>query len=100
MIWTGDFMDASEALRAGYVSQVVPGEELMATAVAFARRLAEGPAVAMQLAKRLVYRGLDASWHEAFEEAAVAMAVAQTTEDAREGPRAFVESRPPKFVGR
>lgn len=100
MIWTGDFMDASEALRVGYVSQVVPAEELMSTAVAFARRLSEGPAVAMQLAKRLVYRGLDATWHEAFEEAAVAMAVAQTTEDAREGPRAFVESRPPRFVGR
>ncbi len=100
MIWTGDFMDAQEALRLGYVSQVVPGDELMATATAFARRLAEGPAVAMQLAKRLVYRGLDASWHEAFEEAGQAMAVAMTTEDAREGPRAFVEARTPKFVGR
>jgi 2-(1,2-epoxy-1,2-dihydrophenyl)acetyl-CoA isomerase len=100
MIWTGDFMDAQEALRLGYVSQVVPGDDLMATATAFARRLAEGPAVAMQLAKRLVYRGLDASWHEAFEEAGQAMAIAQATEDAREGPRAFVEARPPKFVGR
>ncbi len=100
MIWTGDFIDAPEALRLGYVSKVVPGDELMATATAFARRLAEGPAVAMQLAKRLVYRGLDASWHEAFEEAGQAMAIAQSTEDAREGPRAFVEARPPKFQGR
>ena len=100
MIWTGDFIDAQEALRLGYVSRVVPGEELMATATALARRLAEGPAVAMQLAKRLVYRGLDASWHEAFEEAGQAMAIAQSTEDAREGPRAFVEARPPKFQGR
>jgi enoyl-CoA hydratase/carnithine racemase len=72
----------------------------MATATAFARRLAEGPAVAMQLAKRLVYRGLDASWHEAFEEAGQAMAIVQSTEDSREGPRAFVEARPPKFTGR
>ena len=100
LIWTGDFIDAQEALRLGYVSRVVPGEELMATATALARRLAEGPAVAMQLAKRLVYRGLDASWHEAFEEAGQAMAIAQSTEDAREGPRAFVESRPPRFQGR
>ncbi len=100
MIWTGDFIDAQESLRLGYVSQVVPGDDLVATATAFARRLAEGPAVAMQLAKRLVYRGLDASWHEAFEEAGQAMAIAQSTEDAREGPRAFVEARPPKFVGR
>jgi len=100
LIWTGDFLSAAEALRLGYVSRVVPGDELMATATVFARRLAEGPAVAMQLAKRLVYRGLEASWHEAFEEAGQAMAIAQSTEDAREGPRAFVESRSPKFQGR
>jgi len=68
--------------------------------VNLASRLAEGPAVAMQLAKRLVYRGLEASWHEAFEEAGQAMAIVQSTEDSREGPRAFAESRPPRFVGR
>jgi len=100
LIWTGDIIDAQEALRIGYVLRVVPGESLMEEALAFARRLAEGPAVAIQLAKRLVYRGLEASWTEAFEQANTAMAIAQTTEDAREGPRAFAESRAPKFVGR
>lgn len=100
LIWTGDFLDAEEALRIGYVTRVLPAEELMPATVVFARKLAEGPAVAMQLAKRLLYRGLDASWHEAFEEAAQAMAIAQTTDDAREGPRAFAESRPPHFTGR
>lgn len=100
LIWTGDFIDAKEALRLGYVSQVVPPDELMPTVKAFARRLAEGPAVAIQLAKRLVYRGLEASLREALEEADQAMAIAQSTEDAREGPRAYVEKRPPKFKGR
>jgi 2-(1,2-epoxy-1,2-dihydrophenyl)acetyl-CoA isomerase len=100
LIWTGDFIDAEESLRIGYVSKVVPGAELMATTRELALRLAQGPAVAMQMAKRLVYRGLDASWHEAFEMAGQAMSIAQNTEDAREGPRAFVENRPAKFVGR
>lgn len=100
MIWTGDFIDAQEALRIGYVSKVVPGEELLATAMAFAQRLSQGPAVAMQLAKRLVYRGLNTDWQEALEMAGTAMAIVQSTEDAREGPRAFVEGRPPKFAGR
>jgi 2-(1,2-epoxy-1,2-dihydrophenyl)acetyl-CoA isomerase len=100
LIWTGDFIDAREALRIGYVSRVAPADDLMATAREFALRLAQGPAVAMQLAKRLVYRGLTSDWHEAFEQAGQAMAIAQTTEDAREGPRAFVENRPPRFVGR
>lgn len=100
MIWTGDTIDAHEALRIGYVTQVVAADELMGTVTDFARRLAAGPAVAMQLAKRLVYRGMDATWNEAFEMAGQAMSIAQSTEDAREGPRAFVEKRPPKFEGR
>ncbi|MDE3094887.1 MAG: hypothetical protein KGK07_02665 [Chloroflexota bacterium] len=69
--------------------------------MAFARRLAEGPAVAMQLAQRLVYRGAEGTgWLEALEQANTAMAIVQSTEDAREGPRAFAESRAPKFTGR
>ena len=100
LIWTGDTFDAAEAQRIGYVTKVVPAVDLMVTATEFAHRLAEGPAVAMQLAKRLLYRGMDASWNEAFEMAGQAMAIAQSTEDAREGPRAFVEKRPPKFTGR
>ncbi len=100
LIWTGEFVDAQEALRIGYVTKVVPAGELMPATMEFAQRLAQGPAVAMQLAKRLVYRGLNADWQEAFEMAGSAMAITQSTEDAREGPRAFVEGRAPKFVGR
>ncbi|MBF6599647.1 MAG: enoyl-CoA hydratase/isomerase family protein [Dehalococcoidia bacterium] len=100
LIWTGDFIDARDAMRIGYVTRITSADELMPEVTAFARRLAEGPAVAMQLAKGLVYRGETATWAEALEQANTAMAIAQSTEDAHEGPRAFVESRPPKFVGR
>ncbi len=100
LIWTGDFIDAREAMRIGYVTKITSADELLPEARAFARRLAEGPAVAIQLAKRLAYRGWGASWQEAFEMAGQAMAIVQATEDAREGPRAFLESRPLKFTGR
>jgi enoyl-CoA hydratase/carnithine racemase len=100
LIWTGDFVDAQEALRIGYVSSVVPADELLAAARALALRIAKGPAVAVQLAKRLVYRGLSQDVHEAFESAGQAMAIVQSTEDAREGPRAFAEKREPQFKGR
>jgi enoyl-CoA hydratase/carnithine racemase len=100
LIWSGDTFDAEEALRIGYVTKVVPADDLLRSATDFAQRLAQGPAVAMQLAKRLLYRGMDATWNEAFEMAGQAMAIAQSTEDAREGPRAFVEKRAPKFTGR
>jgi enoyl-CoA hydratase/carnithine racemase len=100
LIWSGDTFDATEALGIGYVSKVVPAAELASTARELALRFAAGPAVAMQLAKRLVYRGLDADWNEAFEMAGQAMAIVQSTEDAREGPRAFAEKRAAKFEGR
>ena len=69
LIWTGDQFDAEEALRLGYVSAVVPDAELIPHTRDFARRLAEGPAVAIQLAKRLVYRGLNVPFMEGLEQA-------------------------------
>ncbi|MCH8850449.1 MAG: hypothetical protein IIC89_06465, partial [Chloroflexi bacterium] len=56
--------------------------------------------VAIQLAKRLVYRGYNSDIDEALEAAGHAMAIVQATEDAREGPRAFAEKRAPEFKGR
>jgi enoyl-CoA hydratase/carnithine racemase len=100
LIWTGDFFDAQEALRIGYVSKVVPAGELMDAARSLAKRIAEGPAVAIQLAKRLAYRGMNAEPIEALEAAGHAMAIVQSTEDSREGPRAFAEKREPQFKGR
>ncbi|MDP2948454.1 MAG: enoyl-CoA hydratase-related protein [Chloroflexota bacterium] len=100
LIWTGDIIDAQEALRIGYVSQVVAADQLMQHTREFALRLARGPAVAIQAAKRLVYRSLETNLNHALELAESAMLVCQTTEDAREGPRAFVEKREPQFKGR
>ncbi|MCH7837450.1 MAG: enoyl-CoA hydratase, partial [Chloroflexi bacterium] len=100
LIWTGDFIDAEEALRIGYVSRVLPADELLPAVRELAGRIAQGPSVAIQLAKRLAYRGLTSEVGEALEAAGQAMAIAQATEDAQEGPRAFVEKRPPQFKGR
>ena len=100
LIWSGRLFDAEEALRIGYVSAVVPAADLMAYSREYALKLARGPAVAIQLAKRLVYRSLDASVDQALEMAQGAMTIALNTEDAREGPRAFVEKREPQFKGR
>jgi 2-(1,2-epoxy-1,2-dihydrophenyl)acetyl-CoA isomerase len=100
LIWSAEVIDAQEALRIGYVSKVVPAESLMEETRALARKLAAGPAVAMQLSKRLLYRGLDTGILEHLEAAAHAMAIVQSTEDAREGPRAFMENRQPEFRSR
>lgn len=100
LIWTGEIFGAEQALEFGYVQRVVPHDSLMDETYAFARRLTEGPPIAMQLAKRLVYRALNQPFPEALEAAQAAMAMVQSTDDSREGPRAFVEKRKPQFTGR
>jgi enoyl-CoA hydratase/carnithine racemase len=101
LIWTGRSMDAQEAVQIGYVNQAVPPEQLLGTVMAYARKLAKGPQVAIELAKRLVYEGLETNnLFKELRSAEHAMLIARATEDAREGPRAWAEKRPPRFQGR
>jgi enoyl-CoA hydratase/carnithine racemase len=101
LIWTGRTMEAQEALQMGYVSQVVPPDQLMDTVMSYARKLAKGPLVAMELAKRLIYEGLETNnLFKELRSAEHAMTIARATEDAKEGPRAWAEKRPPQFKGR
>jgi len=100
LIWSGRLFDAQEALAMGYVSAVVPADELLEYTREYAMRLVKGPGVAIQQAKRLAYRSQELSLDAALDLAQQAMFIAQSTEDSREGPRAFVEKREPEFKGR
>ncbi len=99
LIWSGELFDAQEALRIGYVSAVHPPEELLDRTREFAQKIARGPATAIQLAKKLVYRSANLTFDEHLDFAQMAMTLAQSTEDAKEGPRAFTEKREPNFRG-
>jgi 2-(1,2-epoxy-1,2-dihydrophenyl)acetyl-CoA isomerase len=100
LTFTGDVVDAAEALRIGLVSQVVAPEELMPTVQALAGKIAAGPPVAIRLAKRALYRNAESGLREALEFETFAQNACFETEDAREGIRAFVEKRAPVFRGR
>ena len=82
------------------MSRVVPHARLMEETYIYARTLAAGAPIAMQLAKQLVRRGRTQPLTEALESAQAAMSIAHTSDDAREGPRAFAEKRQPLFKGR
>lgn len=100
LIWTGKVIDAREALRIGYVSQIVPHEKLAEVTKELALRLAKGPAVAIRLTKQLIYRCLEMNFTQALEAHHMAVLIAESTEDAKEGPRAWVEKREPLFKGK
>ncbi len=99
MIWSGRLLSAAEAKEIGYLLDVYEPEDLMPKVTAYARMLARGPATALQLAKKLVYRSANMPFDEHLDVAQMAMFIAQTTEDAREGPKAFMEKREPNFKG-
>jgi len=99
LIWTGKLITAQEALEMGYLMAVYEPDELLPRVKEYAKQVAKGPATAVQLAKKLVYRSANIPFDEHLDMAQMAMFIAQTTDDAKEGPRAFVEKREPQWKG-
>lgn len=100
MIMTGAPVSAQEAYRMGLANHVVSAEQLMAKAEEIARLIMANAPVAVRLAKEAVRRGLDATLEEGLRIEGDMSSFLQTTEDAKEGPRAFVEKRAPQWKGR
>jgi len=100
MIFTGQLIDAEEALRLGIVSAVHPPERLLPATYELAAKIAQGPPIAIRLARRALYHNQEADLRSALEFETFAQNICQDTDDAREGIRAFVEKREPKFSGR
>ena len=100
LMWTGRAMDAQEALRIGYVSRVVSQEELMQQTMEYAKELASGPPLAIQLIKRLTYDSLAMNLESALDLAGDAALTVHSSQDYKEGALAFVEKRPPTWLGR
>lgn len=97
MAFTGDRLNAQEALDCGLVSQLVPDAELMDAARALAGRIAVNPPHALRMTKRLLMQGRDSRLSEHLEMAASFQALAHTTSDQREAVAAFTEKRKPRF---
>ena len=98
--YTGAVLDAQECLRLGIVNRVVEHGELMERTLDLARQIADGPTYSMALIKKLVQRSLQVGFAESLRLAGPAQSLARRTEDHKEGVRAFVEKRTPRYVGR
>ncbi len=93
-------MSAEEAYRIGLVNQVVSPEKLMETAEEFAQKIAENGPLAVRKIKETVLKALGRPLEEGYALEDEAVRVVMRSEDAREGPSAFVEKRKPRYVGR
>jgi 2-(1,2-epoxy-1,2-dihydrophenyl)acetyl-CoA isomerase len=96
----GDTIDAAQAERLGLVNRVVPHDQLMTTTMEFARRIASGPSVAIELIKRGVYKGVVSDLETQLEFETLAQRICFQTEDFKEGITSFLEKRRPDFKGR
>ncbi len=101
LMFTGDIINAQEAKEIGLVSKVVPADQLIDEAKKLAGRIAKGPPLAIELAKKAVYAAEETSnFATALAYEAWAQGICITSEDAREGIASFLEKREPVFKGK
>jgi enoyl-CoA hydratase len=100
LILTGRTMDAEEAERSGLVARVVPADRLMDEATAMARTIASYGKAASMAAREAVDRALEVGLAEGTRYERRVFHGLFATEDQKEGMRAFLEKRPPRFTGR
>ena len=100
ILLTGEPIDAQEAHRIGLVNKVVPKEKLLAEAEAVLRKMLGNGPVSLRFSLDAVNAGLEMPFAEAQYLEATLFGLICTTEDMKEGTRAFLEKRPAKFQGK
>ena len=98
MAFTGEAIDAQQALAWGLVSRVVPHGDLLTEARALAAKIAANPGAVMRMTKRLLREGEHSSLASLLEISAGYQAIAHKTIDHREAVTAFIEKRAPRFL--
>ncbi len=99
LLLTGQPISAQEAHRLGLVNRVVPAADLSAEVAALAALLAAKPPVAVRYIIEAVHTGLQMSMAEGLRFEATLFGLVASTDDMREGTRAFLEKRKPVFKG-
>jgi enoyl-CoA hydratase len=100
LCYTGDTIDANEALRIGLVNHVVPGDELMTYVKDMAKRIASKGQLAVRMCKKAINEGMQMDIDRSMTLEADIFGILFSTEEQKEGMTAFVEKRKPVFTGK
>lgn len=101
LLLTGQRITAEQAYNCGLVNRVVPADQLMAETERFADMICDNGPLAVRTAKEIAVRAsMGMSWEQGFALESLLAVRAFGSEDAKEGPRAFMEKRKPNFQGR
>jgi enoyl-CoA hydratase len=100
LVLTGEPILAEEAYQLGLLNRVVPVGDLMDEARAFAKRFRILPAFAVEMGKAVLDMGTNMGLKEALELERLGFSMLYSTEDQKEGLKAFLEKRPPRFKGK
>jgi enoyl-CoA hydratase/carnithine racemase len=100
MCLTGDTVSGSEAYRLGLVNASVPAGDVIKTAEDLAARILKGAPMAVTFIKEAVTKGIELPLEQGLRLEADLSAIIATTEDSKEGPRAFAEKRAPVWKGK
>jgi 2-(1,2-epoxy-1,2-dihydrophenyl)acetyl-CoA isomerase len=100
LVYLGDVIGAQEAERIGFVYRTVPHDDLEKEALALAGRLAEMPTKTIGRAKGVLNRSFSMVLDEVLEEEIESQIYLSQTEDYREGMKAMLEKRKPRFQGK
>ena len=97
LIFTWEMIDAQEALRIGLVNKIVAPESLLDEAKSLAKKIMDVGPTAVRFAKTVINRGIDANLTTANSYETEAFSILFSTEEAKEGMKAFLEKRKPKW---
>jgi enoyl-CoA hydratase len=100
LLYTGEAISASEALKIGLANIVVPADKLLEEAKIIAEKLLTRSKIALRFIKQTVNSGMNMNLESALEWEAQCFAGLSTTHDFREGTAAFLEKRKPQFKGK